>query len=318
MDIVFIIGGFIGLIVGGEILVRGAVSLAKKFNVSPLIIGLTLVGFGTSTPELVTSVQAAFAGSPGIAVGNVVGSNIANILLILGIAAVLAPIAISPAAFKRDGTVLALAAALCAAAVMVGHLGLMGGMVLVGSLALYLGLTIYLERRRASAASAVYEAEADSVFEVWTSLWATSLLVLGGLVLTVFAAKYLVAGAISLAAALGMSEAVIGLTIVAVGTSMPELVTSVVAARRGQSDVAFGNVIGSNIFNVLGILGVTAILKPITVPPTIAQFDIWVMIAATGTLIVFARTGWRIGRLEGALFLTGYAVYVGYLLMGVL
>lgn len=317
MDILFVVGGFIGLIFGGEILVRGAVSLAKKFNVSPLIIGLTLVGFGTSTPELVTSVQAVLAGSPGIAVGNVVGSNIANILLILGIAAVVAPIAVSPAAFKRDGTVLALASALCLIVVWVGVLGLIGGIALLGSLALYVGLTIHHERRRASAAAAVYEAEADSVAEVRTSMPVASLYVLGGLVLTVFAAKYLVAGAISLAAAVGMPEAVIGLTIVAVGTSMPELVTSVVAARRGQSDVAFGNVIGSNIFNVLGILGVTAIIKPIQIPPSIAQFDAWVMMGATIALIVFARTGWRIGRLEGALFLTGYLAYVSYLLSGV-
>ncbi|TMM54105.1 calcium/sodium antiporter [Sulfitobacter sabulilitoris] len=316
MDYLLVTGGLIGLVLGGEALVRGAVSLAERFGISPMIIGLTLVGFGTSTPELVTSLQAAFAGSPGIAVGNVVGSNIANILLILGVAAVVLPIAVTPAAFRRDGTVLALASGLCLWAVLGGQLGQGAGAVFVAALALYLGVTVYVERRTTTAAGLLYEAEAASLPPARTRPWTALLTLLGGLVVTILAARMLVTGAVSVAAALGLSEAVIGLTIVAVGTSMPELVTSVVAARRGQSDVALGNVIGSNIFNVLGIMGVTALVHPIPVPQVIADLDIWVMLGATALLVLFARTGWRIARREGAFLLLSYGAYVAWLLRG--
>lgn len=316
MDYIYVLGGLIGLIVGGELLVRGAVSLAERFRVSPMIIGLTLVGFGTSTPELVTSVQASFAGSPGIAVGNVVGSNIANILLILGVAALVMPIAVTPAAFRRDGTVLVVVSGLCLWAVLSGVLGQGAGGLFLAALAIYLTATIYMERRAGTAASAVYVAEAEALPDVRSGPLVSLGLLLLGLLVTLLAARFLVSGAVSVAAALGLSEAVIGLTIVAVGTSMPELVTSVIAARRGQSDVALGNVIGSNIFNVLGILGVTALLQPIEVPPVIAEFDIWVMLAATAVLLVFARSGWRIGRREGAALTAGYVVYLAWLLRG--
>lgn len=315
MDLLFLIGGFAGLIVGGDLLVRGAVALALGFRVSPMVIGLTLVGFGTSTPELVTSVQAAFAGSPGIAVGNVVGSNIANTLLILGLAALMAPLAVSPPAFRRDGTVLVLATALCLAVVLTGSLSRLSGALLLGGLALYLALTLHFERRSQTAAGALYEAEAELLPAAPQSLWRSTLMLLAGLALTIAGARFLVLGAISIAADLGLSEAVIGLTIVAIGTSMPELVTSVIAARKGQSDVAFGNILGSNIFNILGILGTTALLHPLRVPEEIARFDIWVMIAATLALIVFARTGWRIGRREGAVLAGSYAAYLGWLVV---
>lgn len=312
MNIALLLLGFVGLILGGDWLVRGAVSIASKFNVSPMLIGLTLVGFGTSTPELVTSVQAAMVGSPGIAVGNVVGSNIANILLILGMAALVLPIAVSPDAFKRDGTMLMLATLLCVAVIVMGSLGRLTGMLFLACLGVYLGMTIYLERRHNSAASVVYDAEAELIEPLPGSIPGACALLLAGLLTTILGAKLLVTAAVAIATSWGVSEATIGLTIVAVGTSMPELVTSVIAARRGQSDVAFGNVVGSNLFNILGILGVTALLKPLQVPSAIAGFDIWMMLLATVLLIVVAISGWRISRREGASLVLGYTGYVAY------
>ncbi|MEQ8655998.1 MAG: calcium/sodium antiporter [Hyphomicrobiales bacterium] len=310
-----IIVGLAGLILGGELLVRGAVSAAKAFGISPMVIGLTLVGFGTSTPELVTSLQAALAGSPGIAMGNVVGSNIGNILLILGIAALIAPIAVNPAAFKRDGTVVVLATAACLAAVLVGDVGRITGVLFLLALAAYLSFTLVSERRASgSAATAVYEAEADAIPGSDQSLGVALALVVVGLVVTIVAARFLVSGAVSAAQAVGISETVIGLTIVAIGTSMPELVTSIIAVRKGQGEVALGNVLGSNIFNILAILGITALVQPMTVPQEIIRLDIWVMCAATALLVFVARTGWRIGRLEAGLMLVCYIGYLGWLL----
>lgn len=316
MDIVFLLCGLIGLVIGGEMLVRGAVAAAERFGISPMIIGLTLVGFGTSSPELVTSIQAALAGSPGIAMGNVVGSNIGNILLILGIATLLMPIAVDPQVLKRDGTVLVLASVVCVVAVLLGDIGRMAGGTMITLLCIYLGVTLYLERRRSSPVAELYSAEATLVTAPTASL-VKSLLIAGvGLVITILAARYLILGAVSLAQAVGLSETVIGLTIVAIGTSMPELVTSIIAVRKGQGDVALGNIIGSNIFNILGILGITALVQPLSVPPEIAKLDIWVMSLATLALIIFARTGWQIGRREGLGLLLAYVVYVSYLLIG--
>lgn len=317
MDALYILLGFAGLILGGEWLVRGAVSIARRFNVSPMVIGLTLVGFGTSMPELVTSLQAAMVGSPGIAIGNVVGSNIANILLILGAAALVAPIVVSREAFHRDGTVLALATLLCLALVLTGSIGRVGGTVLLSCLLVYLVATLAMERRRSTAAGAAYDAEAGSLDVEPDNLARASTLLLIGLVATIVGARFLVTGAVSIATDLGVSETVIGLTIVAIGTSMPELVTSVIAARKGQSDVAFGNVVGSNLFNILGILGVTSLVTPLAVPPVIITQDIWVMLAATALLLWMSVTGWRITRREGALLVAGYAAYLVFLLLSV-
>jgi cation:H+ antiporter len=313
-DMLFLIVGLLGLVAGGEMLVRGAVSVAERAGLSPMVIGLTLVGFGTSAPELVTSLQAAFAGSPGIAVGNVVGSNIGNILLILGIAAVLRPVAIDSSALKRDGAVLAGASLVMLAAVMTGMIGRAGGLGFFALLIAYLVATLLIERRRSTAAGAVYAAEADAVPQVSMRLPASLATTLAGLVITILAARALVFGAVGLAQAAGLSETLIGLTIVAIGTSMPELVTAVIAVRKGQGDVAFGNVVGSNIFNILGILGVTAAVHPLAIPEEIIRFDIWVMLAATAAMLLFAVSGWRISRREGAVLLIAYAAYLGILI----
>lgn len=307
--------GLIGLVVGGEMLVRGAVSSAKSFGISPMVIGLTLVGFGTSTPELVTSLQAALSGSSGIAIGNVVGSNISNVLLILGIAALIAPIAVDPKAFRRDGTVVVVATLICLGAVLLGEIDRLIGAGLVTVLVAYLGFTLWSEKRTGGTpAAAVYENEADAVVGPETSLGISLLICILGLAITIFGARFLVLGAVSLAQVAGLSETVIGLTIVAIGTSMPELVTSIIAVRKGEGAVALGNVLGSNIFNILGILGITVLVQPMTIPNEIVRLDIWVLCATTLVLIAFARSGWSISRREGGLFVFGYIAYLAVLL----
>jgi cation:H+ antiporter len=278
-----------------------------------MVIGLTLVGFGTSAPELVTSLQAASIGSPGIAVGNVVGSNIGNILLILGIAASMGVIAVDKKAFRRDGLVLALASLAALGVVLSGEMNRTAGGLLFAMLIGYLAFTLISERRRPQAAD-VYAAEADLPAPMATI--PALLTTVAGLAGTILAAKALVTGSVGIASAMGLSETLIGLTIVAIGTSMPELVTSVIAMRKGEGDVAFGNVVGSNIFNILGILGITALVSPLTVPPEILRLDIWVMLAATAALIVVAMTGWRITRGEGAVLVAGYLAYLGVLIAG--
>ncbi|NJM34732.1 MAG: calcium/sodium antiporter [Rhodomicrobium sp.] len=304
MIYVELVAGLILLVVGGDLLVRGAVGTARHMGVSPLLIGLTLVGFGTSTPELVTSVEAALLNSPGIAVGNVVGSNIANILLILGLAAVLSPLGTPKNGFRRDSIMLIIATSACTAVVLAGYLDRMSGAILVAMLISYVIFTYFRER--------VSETQ-DSPQEKPMALRLSVVLALGGLVLVILGAGLLVDAAIGLAKAVGISETIIGLTIVAVGTSLPELITSIMAAIRKQTDVAYGNIVGSNIYNVLGILGVTALVQPIEVPAEIIRLDIWVMIAATMLMLLFAATSWRVNRLEGATFLAAYCAYIGYL-----
>jgi cation:H+ antiporter len=304
--------GVVMLIVGGDAFVRGSVAIAQRMGVSPLLIGLTLVGFGTSAPELVTSVQAALTGSPGIAVGNVVGSNIANVLLILGVAALIRPIRTTPAAFKRDGSMVVLSALACAGVVLLGEVGRAMGAAFLLALAVYVGLTYRHERRTPDAGAALHADEAAlrvRPMAPWAAVGLTAL----GLVLVLFGANRLVAGAVELARTAGIPETIVGLTIVAVGTSLPELVTAVMAAVRGQADVAFGNVVGSNIMNVLGILGATALIQPLAVPAQIAVVDIWVMLAVTALLVAVAVTGSRISRREGAGMLVIYLGYVGWL-----
>ncbi|MEQ8600533.1 MAG: calcium/sodium antiporter [Devosia sp.] len=313
-------GGLVLLILGGELLVRGAVQVATRLGVSPLVIGLTLVGFGTSAPELVTSVQAALANAPGIAYGNIVGSNIANTLLIAGVAATISPIIIASTALKRDGVVMFAVVIVFAAIAFFVPLGRGIGVVFVGALVAY----VYLAFRQEQSSTpdghgAIYDKslalqETDTGVvppaKMGGSLLVSGLIAVGGLVLVILGGRFLVDGAVSLARSLGISETVIGLTIVAVGTSMPELVTSVVAGLRKQGDVAFGNIIGSNIYNILGIGGVTALIAPGAVPAEIVGFDNLVMVGVSLVLVLFAWTGLRIGRREGAVLLAGYAAYI--------
>lgn len=303
--------GLVLLLGGGEALVKGSVAAASRLGVSPLLIGLTLVGFGTSTPELVASLDAALIGSPGIAIGNIVGSNIANILLILGISAVIWPLVTTKDAFRRDGSVLIGTSVALAMAVTYGSIGRGTGIVFLLLLVTYTVYTYWSERRAPDAAAAVYAAEAAEVAPRPLALPLAIGLAMAGIATVVIGADLLVQAAIVVAEQRGLSETVIGLTLVAVGTSLPELVTSVVAAIRRHGDVAFGNIVGSNIFNALGIAGVTAVVAPLEVPVEIARFDIWVMVGTGILLVVFATTGWRLSRREGGFFLLAYALYIG-------
>jgi len=299
--------GLVLMLAGGEGLVRGAVALAERLGMSPLVVGVVLVGFGTSAPELATCIDAALTGAPGIAIGNIVGSNIANVLLILAVGALLFPIAAEPQALRRDGPVLLASALICTAIVLGGHIGRGLGTTLLLGLIGYLVVTTWNDRSQGASAA---DMETKPPLKIGV-LAGDLAMAIGGLLAVLFGAHLLVGSAVDLAGRLGVSEAVIGLTLVAVGTSLPELATAVMASMKRQGALVFGNVIGSNIFNSLGILGTTAMVQPIDMPPGLALFDIWVMLGATAALLLFAVTHWRVSRREGAVLLMGYVAYLG-------
>lgn len=313
-SILLVAGGLVLLGLGGELLVRGAVGMAARLGISPLLAGLTIVGFGTSMPELATSVQAALGGSPGIAVGNVVGSNIANILLILGISALILPLAVNPASFRRDSIAMGGSALLATGAVLLGVIGIVPGIVLLACLVGYLWWAYKSESAANDDECHRHVAEAeDRPVPPDTGPAVLGALIIAGLAAAIFGAGLLVDGAVVLASAAGVSESVIGLTVVAIGTSLPELIACVIAVLRKHADVALGNVVGSCIYNLCGILGLTAIIHPIEVPAEIARIDIWVMLGVTALLIVQLRSGWRLSRIEGALLVALYCVYTALL-----
>ncbi len=291
--------GLVALFFGGEYLVRGATAIAKHFRLSPMVIGLTIVGFGTSAPEMLVSVQAAMAGQPAIAIGNVLGSNIANILLILGISALIAPLIIPVRKLWRDLGFMLLATAVIWVMLLDGSVTRFDGLVLVA------GLIIFLATAFLTGKVEVEEANEGDIPQ-----WKAWAMTLGGLVVLVIGARLLVDSSTEIARAFGISEAVIGLTIVAVGTSLPELATSVIAAIRKQTEIAVGNIVGSNIFNIFGILGTTALIAPIPADPRFASVDMpWVAGAAIGlTVLAFVLGG--LPRIAGALLLAAYAGYV--------
>jgi len=300
----------------GDLFVRGAVGLARHMKVSPLLIGLTLVGFGTSLPELVASLEAARLGSPGIAVGNVVGSNIANILLILGLAAVITPLTVSVRSLRLNGAVMLGASVLAICVFYVGRIERWFGLIFVTLLLAYTVYAYLRERRGTEDPAMVHLADEIPAIRPRPGALALNIaLTLLGLLGIVGGAHLLVEGGVALARSFDVSETVIGLTVIAVGTSLPELATSVIAALRRHNDVAIGNVVGSNIFNILGILGVTALVSPIPVPDEIVRFDGWVMLAATLVIILFGTTKALVERWEGGLLMAGYAGYIAFLVV---
>jgi cation:H+ antiporter len=304
-------GGFVLLLFGAEYLVRGAASLARQLNVSPMIIGMTIVAYGTTSPELVVSLQAAIDGLPGISVGNVVGSNIANILLILGTSAVIFPIVVQPKALYRDASVMMGSALLFTALALNGSIARWQGMLMVAAL---IGFSLYAfqtERKRGKANDPgdLPEELAEEFSGPPQASWLAVLSVVGGIAAVVVGAKLLVTAAVTTARYFSVGEEVIGLTIVAVGTSLPELATAVVAAYRRHSEVAVGNILGAGIYNLLAIMGLVAVISPIPVPPQILIFDLWFMLAATAVLLFFLLVRRGLSRPIGALFL---AAFVGY------
>ncbi len=308
---------------GAEAVVRGASGLAFRLGLSSLFVGLTVVAIGTSSPELASSVLAALRGSPDVAVGNVVGSNIFNVCVILGLAALIKPIAVSFSAIRQDVLVACAAATLPWLAVPFdGSLPRWIGAAMLLALAAYTYTAFRAGQRAADEEVHLAERELENTPGIGnpvtpsSSLWPAlrdAGLVVAGLLFLVLGASWFVSSAITVARGLGISELVIGLTVVAAGTSMPELLTSTVAAIRGQADIAVGNVVGSNIFNILGVLGATALISPQAVSPQILTLDTPVMLAASLALLPIVRTGGRISRAEGAFLLTSYVVYVGVL-----
>lgn len=298
------------LTVGGEALIRGSLAAARRLGVSPLLSGIVIVGFGTSAPELAVSVDAAISERPDIAIGNVVGSNIGNILLILGICALITPLEVKPLALRRDAVTVVAASILFLVLVGGSALGQADAAIFLTALAAYLAWAYWSERFHAAPSAELHKAEAKELSAVPKSvLWIVVTLVLG-LLLLIGGSQMLLMGAVGIAEHFGVSEAVIGLTLVAVGSSLPELSISVIAAIRRHADVAVGNILGSNIFNLLGILGVSALLQPLPVHARILQFDQWVMLGTSLLLLLFLYTGRRLSRLEGGILLAGYGVYV--------
>jgi cation:H+ antiporter len=300
--------GLVGLFVGGEFLIRGSVAVAQRLMVPPLVIGLTIVGFGTSSPELLVSVQAALAGSPAIAIGNVVGSNIANILLILGLSALIIVVPIPLAPMRRDYAVMIAATLILWAMLLSGTVTRGFGALLVAGLGLYLWKA--LTGTRAPGAKEPDIDPAIAAAAVAPPLWKSLPAVLAGLVILMVGARLLVDSATEIARAFGVSEAVIGLTIVAIGTSLPELATSILAAIRRQPEISVGNILGSNIFNVFCILGVTALIAPIPADPRFARLDMVVALAAALAMLALAAMRGKVGRFGGAGLLAGYAGYL--------
>ncbi|WP_417496604.1 calcium/sodium antiporter [Maricaulis sp.] len=303
MDYVFVMAGLIGLFFGGEALVRGSVGIARRMAVPPLLIGLTVVGFGTSTPELLVSVDAALRGVPDIAVGNIIGSNLANILLIVGVSALVWPIRISGATLRRDTGVMMAATLMLIPVLAPGEIARLSGLVLFAGLVMYLSWA-YL---RPGEVEPTAETDAPPPSNLVSLVW-----VFAGLIALMAGARMLVDGAVAIARGYGVSEAFIGLTIVAVGTSLPELATSLIAALRRQSEIAIGNIVGSNIFNILGILGVTAMVTPIPVASRFLGFDLPILIVASLVLTGLLVTRPAIGRGIGAIMLASYVAYIWF------
>lgn len=299
MTYILFVTGLLGLFFGGELLVRGASAVARHFGLSPLLIGLTIVGFGTSAPELLVSVQAALAGSPGIAIGNVVGSNIANILLILGISALIAPLLIPARKLWRDLGFMLAATAILWIMLAGGEVTRLEGILLLAGLTTFL-VTAFLTGK----------AEDDDSPQSDSPQWKAWAFTIAGLVVVVIGARLLVDSSTEIARGFGISEAVIGLTIVAVGTSLPELATSVIAAMRKHTEIAVGNIVGSNIFNIFGILGLTAVIAPIPAEARFAAIDMpWAAGTAIGlTVLAFALGG--LPRIAGAGLLAAYGGYL--------
>ncbi|MCH8563841.1 calcium/sodium antiporter [Nesterenkonia sp. LB17] len=332
MTLLLLLGGFVLLVGGGEALVRGAASLGRTVGLSSLIIGLTVVSFATSAPELAVSTGAALSGSPGLAVGNVVGSNIANILFVMGLTAIFGALFVKIQLIKADIPIMIGLSVLALLMALDGGYSLLDGIVLLGLLLAYLVVTLVMARRqtRREAREEAERLDVDTVLAGGSvrltkglrtsklrAVLIDVLLVLGGVALLVVGAQMLVTASTTIAMVLGVSDLIIGLTIVAIGTSLPELATSIIAALRGERDMAVGNLVGSNIFNIGAVLGITAIIAPdgVEVASAAVNFDLPVMIAVALVLLPLAFTAQAIGRWEGLVLVALYSAYVVYLVL---
>jgi cation:H+ antiporter len=315
----FFLLGLGALIVGAEALVRGASKIALALGISPLVVGLTIVAMGTSSPEIAVSVGAVLNGSTDIAVGNVVGSNIFNVLLILGLSAVITPLVVHSQIIRQEVPIMIGASLILAVMASDGRLSRPEAALLVALLVGYLLFLVRQSRAEAAETRDEFEGAATRRDARWDSHWAVQLgLIVAGLALLVLGSNWLVGAAVAFARALGVSDLVIGLTIIAAGTSMPEVATSIMAAIRGERDIAVGNVIGSNTFNILGCLGISGVVSSsgLGIAPAVLNFDLWVMLAVAVACLPVFMLRRQIGRRRGLLFLAFYVAYVVYLIMG--
>ncbi|WP_439565833.1 calcium/sodium antiporter [Microcella sp.] len=314
LDTAFIVAGLVLLIAGGEALVRGASTLAARAGISPLVIGLVVVSAATSAPELAVTLGAVIEGEPDLALGNVVGSNIVNILLILGLSALVTPLIIKRQLVRFDIPIMVGISVLLVVVSLDGRIGVLDGVLLLAGLALHTVVSIVVGRRESAG-----EAAADTMplNAKPVPLWLAGILLVVGIALLVLGARLLVDGAVSIATSLGVSSLIVGLTVVAVGTSLPELATSIIAVRRGERDMAVGNIVGSNIFNIGMVLGLPAIIfgDGIPVPPAAIALDLPLMLATALALLPIAFTGFVIARWEGGLFVALYIAYTVYLVL---
>ncbi|WP_226391146.1 calcium/sodium antiporter [Penaeicola halotolerans] len=303
--IILLIAGLVVLIIGGEGLVRGASSIALRVKISPMVVGLTIVAFGTSAPELLVSVNAALSGSPDISMGNVVGSNIANLGLVLGLTAVISPIMITPSTLKVDWPMTMGTSLLLFLLALNTKIGLIEGLIFISILTIYTTWTI----RKSRKATKALEGETIEEMPVSKSIALDILWIALGVTGLYFGSDWFVSGAVTLAKTWGISERVIGVTVIAVGTSLPELVTSVIAAIKKETDIAVGNLLGSNIFNILSILGITSLISEINISPQFISYDMIWMLGITAILLPMMLLKRDINRIEGAILLIIYSVY---------
>jgi cation:H+ antiporter len=311
ITILSILGGLILLAVGAEGLVRGSSSVALRMGVTPLVVGLTIVAFGTGSPEFAVSIGSALEGNTSLAMGNIIGSNITNIALILGIAAIINPLKVRAEIVRRETPVMVVVTGFLWLLLYDGELGRIDGAILTGGAVAYTFLTYYLSKQKQK--KEVVEEFADAFETPKTSVWLDVVLIVIGLILLVLGANFLLDGAVTIAKYFGLSDVVIGLTIIAVGTSLPELATSSLAARKGESDVALGNAIGSNVLNILAVLGITALIQPISLEG-VRTLDLGVMLGSAILLNVLLGRNFVLDRVEGSLLIIGYAVYIYTLL----
>jgi cation:H+ antiporter len=297
------------LFLGGEGVIRGSSALALRVGISALVVGLTVVAFGTSSPELIVSVKAALIGNSSIALGNVIGSNIANIALIIGVSALIRPLNVHANVIKREIPIMIGVSILLIIFLSDGKINKIEGMILFSLLLIYTVFNILLSLKESKEIKNEFESELKTRLKVSTAV----LFFIVGLALLIFGADLFLKGAIALAKIFNISDVVIGLTIVAVGTSLPELFTSVVASIKKESDIAVGNVVGSNIFNILSILGITAIISPVS-SAGISQVDLTIMLAAALVLLPLSYTNFKISRAEGLFLIIGYISYIIFLL----
>ena len=311
------IAGLVLLVVGAEWLVRGAARLAAAVGVSPLVIGLTIVAFGTSAPELAVSIRAALVGEADIAFGNVVGSNIFNILVILGLSAAITPLLVAQQLVRLDVPLMVGVTVLTVLFAQDANISRVEGVALFAGLIAYTAFLFIQSRRENSAVQQEYEAEFSERPKGVVQLALNVFWVIAGLGMLNIGSRWLVEGAVALARAIGVSELIIGLTIVSGGTSLPEVATSVVAAIKGERDIAVGNAVGSNIFNLLSVLGLSSIIAPTGIAVDVAalNFDVWVMLAVAVACLPVFFTGNQIARWEGLMFIGYYVIYLVYLFL---